>query len=132
VVNIGIVESLYEETKSFGIRTLLLEPGRFRTKLLSPTNMKTSEAEIADYFDFSTGLRKGLANENSKQPGDPKKFVQLAIDLVCKEGVFKDKDVGIRLPLGNDAYDEIAQKLAKTTALLKDWEAVIRSTDHTP
>jgi hypothetical protein len=128
--SIGIVESLYEETKPLGIRTLLLEPGRFRTKLLSPTNMKASDAEIPEYRTFSEARRQGLAKEDGNQPGDPKKFVQLAIDLVYNEGPFKSKDIGLRLPLGNDAYDEISQKLAKTTSLLKDWESVIRSTDY--
>lgn len=92
--------------------------------------MKASDAEIAEYRTFSQGLRQGLEKEDSNQPGDPKKFVQIAIDLVYNEGSFKGKDIGLRLPLGNDAYDEISQKLAKTTTLLKDWESVIRSTDY--
>lgn len=92
--------------------------------------MKSSDNEIAAYRDFSLGQRKGLAEEDSNQPGDPKKFVQVVIDLVHKEGPFKDKEIELRLPLGNDAFDEISQKLAKTTTLLKDWESVIRSTDY--
>ena len=77
----GIVESLHAETKPLGIRTLLLEPGRFRTKLLSPTNMKIPQNEneneddvIADYRDFSQSQRQSLAKEDSNQPGDPKKI----------------------------------------------------------
>ena len=92
--------------------------------------MKTSDTEIADYRDFTQGQREYFANEDSNQPGDPKKFAQVVIDLVHKEGPFKDKEIELRLPLGNDAFDEISQKLAKTTTLLKDWEDVIRSTDH--
>lgn len=125
----GIVESLYEETRPLGIRTLLLEPGRFRTKLLSPTNASISTSKIPEYQVFSQGLRQGLAKEDSNQPGDPRKFVQLAIDLVRREGPFKDKDPGLRFPVGNDAFDEIWNKLEKTTTLLKEWEPVIRSTD---
>lgn len=127
---IGIVESLWAETKPLGIRTFLLEPGRFRTNLLSPTNIKLSDTEIAEYNDFSREQRRGLANEDSHQPGDPKKFVQVVVDLVRKEGPFRDKDIELRLPLGNDAFDEISEKLAKTATLLKDWESVIRSTDY--
>lgn len=92
--------------------------------------MKTSDTEIADYRDFLQAQRDDLAKEDSHQPGDPKKFVQVVIDLVHKEGPFKDKDIELRLPLGNDAFDEIAQKLKKTSTLLRDWESVIRSTDY--
>lgn len=91
--------------------------------------MKLSDTKIADYHEFSQIQREGLAKEDSNQPGDPKKFAQVVIDLVHKEGPFKDKDIELRLPLGNDAFDEISRKLAKTTTLLKDWESVIRSTD---
>lgn len=128
----GIVESLHAETLPLGIRTLLLEPGRFCTKLLSPANMKISENDaIADYRDFSQSQRQGLAEEDSNQPGNPKKFVQVVIDLVRREGVFKDKerDVGLRLPLGNDAFEEISRKVESMRKLLREWEGVIRSTD---
>lgn len=44
-------------------------------------------------------------------------------------GEDKGRDVGLRLPLGNDAFEEISNKIEKMRGLLRDWEGVIRSTD---
>ncbi|KAK0263935.1 hypothetical protein LTS09_002286 [Friedmanniomyces endolithicus] len=44
----GIVEALRLETEPLGIRTLLVEPGRFRTRLLSDDNRKTKTSAIPD------------------------------------------------------------------------------------
>lgn len=95
--------------------------------------MKTTptETEIADYRAFTHAQHHDLATENHNQPGDPKKFAQVVIDLVRSEGAFKDKDkeIGLRLPLGNDAFEEIGRKVEGMRELLRDWEEVIRSTD---
>lgn len=126
----GLVESLWRETSPFGIQTLLIEPGRFRTKLLSHSNRKTKVSAVDDYTELSHSKTEGLESEDSNQPGDAIKLVEIIIDLVRKEGIAEDREVPFRLPLGIDVFDDIKAKCKCMLTLLKDWRDVIRSTDY--
>ncbi|KAE9373271.1 NAD(P)-binding protein [Stipitochalara longipes BDJ] len=125
----GIVESLQQETSHLGIRNLLIEPGRFRTNLLSTGNMKAVSSSIPEYSDFSKTLIKAFGEADQKQPGDPGKLVQIVVDLVRGEGVAKGKELPLRLPLGSDCYGLIKAKSEEILRILKEWEGVIKSTD---
>ena len=113
-----------------GITTLLIEPGRFRTKLLSAGNMKAVPSKIPEYEISSKDKMEGLAAEDQAQPGDPKKLVKIVLDLVRKEGIAEGKDIPFRLPLGTDCYDEIEAKCKETLGMLQEWAPIIRSTDY--
>lgn len=125
----GLAESFHAETELLGIRSLLIEPGRFRTNFLSPSNLQATAPIIADYKSLSTALASSLANEDRKQPGDPQKLVRIVLDLIHREGIAADVQVPFRLPLGSDCYDEIKAKCEQTLATLENWQHVIRSTD---
>lgn len=112
-----------------GIKTLLIEPGRFRTKLLSSDNKRIAISAIPDYADFSKNLADSLAKEDQAQPGDPVKLVEIILDLVRQEGVVKGRDIPFRLPLGVDVYGDMKAKSEETLKLLENWKSVIRSTD---
>jgi NAD(P)-dependent dehydrogenase (short-subunit alcohol dehydrogenase family) len=45
----GWIESLTPEVAPFGIRTLLVEPGFFRTELLTPESTNYARSSISDY-----------------------------------------------------------------------------------
>ncbi|KAI1472993.1 NAD(P)-binding protein [Daldinia caldariorum] len=126
----GLVESLGRETEGFGIRTLLVEPGRFRTMLLSPSNLRAVTSKIPDYAEVSRANMEGLAKEDRKQPGDTNKAVKVILDLVRREGCALGKEVPFRFPLGRDAYETIGEKCKENLHLLEDWHDVITSTDH--
>ncbi|KAI2466859.1 NAD(P)-binding protein [Annulohypoxylon bovei var. microspora] len=126
----GLVESLSHETEGFGIKTLLIEPGRFRTMLLSPENLHTIPSKIPDYKEASKAHVDGLAEEDRTQPGDAQKAVKIIADLVRKEGCADGKEVPFRFPLGADCYSTIKEKCEETLQLLQDWNHVINSTDH--
>ncbi|KAK0124111.1 hypothetical protein ONS95_009094 [Cadophora gregata] len=125
----GMVESLQQEVSPFGIRTLLMEPGRFRTQLLSSQNMKTVQSAISDYSQLSSARISGLEGEDRKQPGDPVKFVEYVLDLVRGEGVAEGREVPSRLPLGKDVFDDVKRKCEETLRLLEEWKEIIRGTD---
>ncbi|KAK6956848.1 hypothetical protein Daesc_002129 [Daldinia eschscholtzii] len=125
----GLVESLGRETEGFGIRTLLVEPGRFRTLLLSPSNLRVVPSKIPDYAEASKANADGLAKGDRTQPGDTEKAVKIILDLVRKEGCAQGKEVPFRFPLGRDAYETIGEKCKETLHLLEDWHDVITSTD---
>ncbi|KIW06124.1 uncharacterized protein PV09_03291 [Verruconis gallopava] len=125
----GWAESLSGEVASFGIRTLLVEPGRYRTKLLSSGNMKPTTSNIPDYAEYSKNLVAAISGESGKQPGDPVKLVETVVDLVRGEGIAWGKQIPFRLPMGLDCYDEILNKLEETKRMLQIWGDVIRSTN---
>ena len=126
----GAVEGLSREIAQFGIRVLLIEPGRFRTNLLSIQNMKAATPTITDYEDHSRNMMDGLAQENQSQPGDPRKLVEVTLDLVRQDGVARGRKIPLRMPLGPDCFDEIKSKCKETLETLEDWEDVIQSTDY--
>ncbi|KAF1988940.1 NAD(P)-binding protein [Aulographum hederae CBS 113979] len=126
----GVVEALHQETAHLGIKTLLIEPGRFRTKLLSSENMKAARSSIPEYQSFSQNLLDGMAKEDRAQPGDPVKLVEIIIDLVRREGIAEGKEVPFRFPLGADCYDDIKTKCEENLKLLEEWKGIIRSTDY--
>ena len=127
----GAVESLWRESTPLGIKTLLIEPGRFRTKLLSDSNRKTKASSITDYANLSLAKTTGLSEEDQQQPGDPVKLAEIILDLVRGEGIAEDRAVPFRLPLGVDCYDDIKAKCEETLGVLEAWKTVIRSTDYT-
>src|SRR6185437_4837998 len=47
----GWIESLTPEVAPFGIRTMLVEPGFFRTELLSPQSTRYAHSSIDDYAE---------------------------------------------------------------------------------
>jgi len=50
----GWIESLAPEVAPFGIRTMLVEPGFFRTELLSPESTNYAQPSIEDYAERTT------------------------------------------------------------------------------
>ncbi|CAI6331460.1 unnamed protein product [Periconia digitata] len=125
----GIVEGLHAETAHLGLKTLLIEPGRFRTNLLSSSSMKSRPSDIPEYAERSRAQMEGLAGEDQNQPGDPVKLVEIVLDLVRGEGVAQGMEVPFRLPLGVDCYTDVKEKCEATLATLETWKNVTRSTD---
>jgi hypothetical protein len=67
----GAVETLNLETKPLGIRSLLVEPGFFRTELLNANNTVYVDTKIDDYKPLTESLFATFKGYNQKQPGDP-------------------------------------------------------------
>lgn len=124
-----MTESLWRETRPLGIRTLVVEPGRFRTELLSSTNLKSENSSIPDYAERSARFNEMLASVNGNQEGDPDKGVSVMLDVIRGEGVAAGREMPLRLPLGLDAYDVVGGKCREMLETLKDWRDVITSTD---
>ena len=66
---------------------------------------------------------------NNKQPGDPRKLVQVILDVVRAEGVAEGRTAPLGLPLGSDCFAVVKETLARTANVLTEWEDVIKSTD---
>ena len=79
----GFMEALASEVAPFGIHTMLVEPGFFRTELLSPQSTQYAAASIEDYADRTTQTVAAWQGMDGKQGGDPAKLAQALVQLAA-------------------------------------------------
>jgi NAD(P)-dependent dehydrogenase (short-subunit alcohol dehydrogenase family) len=78
----GWIESLAPEVAPFGIRTMLVEPGFFRTELLTPESTSYAKPSIDDYTERSAQTIAAWNSMNGQQGGDPAKLANALVKLV--------------------------------------------------
>jgi NAD(P)-dependent dehydrogenase (short-subunit alcohol dehydrogenase family) len=100
----GWMESLAPEVAPFGIRTMLVEPGFFRTELLTEESTKYPAPSIEDYAETTRATVVAWKAMNGQQGGDP---VKLAKALVQLAG---GAEPAARWPAGADAVEALEQK----------------------
>ena len=100
----GWIESLTPEVAPFGIRTMIVEPGFFRTELLEAASTTYAEPTIDDYAERTRQTITAWNGMNGQQGGDPAK---LAAALVALAG---QDEPPLRWVAGADAVDTIEQK----------------------
>jgi len=93
----GWMESLAPEVAPFGIRTMLVEPGFFRTELLTPESTKYAESSIADYAERTEQTVTAWKSMNGQQGGDPAKLADALVQLAAQD------QPPLRFPAGADA-----------------------------
>ena len=77
----GWMESLAPEVAPFGIRTMLVEPGFFRTELLTPESTKYAAASIEDYAERTKQTVTAWKSMDGQQGGDPAKLAAALVQL---------------------------------------------------
>lgn len=107
-----------------------MEPGRFRTPLLSTGHLQPKQSQIADYESASETHHNHLHGGDLKQPGNPEKFVEIVVDLVRQEGCAEGKAIPFRLPVGKDAVEEIGAKVRDVLETMQEWDSIITETDY--
>ncbi|KAH7136092.1 hypothetical protein B0J11DRAFT_178481 [Dendryphion nanum] len=123
-------ETLTAEIASFGLKSIVFEPGMFRTEVFDAKHFQWTNSATIPELDQLRKAGKDLIQELHKnQAGDPKKAVEVMIDVVKSEGMAEGKTMPTRLPLGRDALDVIRTKCEDTLKLLNEWESVIVSTN---
>jgi NAD(P)-dependent dehydrogenase (short-subunit alcohol dehydrogenase family) len=75
----GWMESLTPEIAPFGIRTMLVEPGFFRTELLSPGSTIYAQPRIDDYAGRTKDIVAAWKSMDGKQGGDPTKLALVTL-----------------------------------------------------
>jgi len=118
------MESIASELEPFGVKTMLVEPGFFRTELLSPDSTEWAELSIDDYAATTRATIAAWSGMNGKQGGDPAK---LAAALVMLAGFDAPP---ARFVAGADA---VAAAEAKANTLLRQANAyreLSSSLDH--
>ncbi|MFK4296668.1 NAD(P)-dependent dehydrogenase (short-subunit alcohol dehydrogenase family) [Arthrobacter sp. GAS37] len=100
----GWAESLAPEIAPFGIRTMLVEPGFFRTELLTPESTSYAESTIADYAERTEQTVTAWKSMNGLQGGDPAKLADALIQLAELE------QPPLRFAAGADAVETFEQR----------------------
>jgi NAD(P)-dependent dehydrogenase (short-subunit alcohol dehydrogenase family) len=81
----GWIESLAPEVAPFGIRTMVVEPGFFRTDLLTPESTSYAEPSIDDYAERTTQTVAAWNAMNGQQGGDPAKLANALVQLAGQD-----------------------------------------------
>jgi NAD(P)-dependent dehydrogenase (short-subunit alcohol dehydrogenase family) len=102
----GWMESVAPEVAPFNIHTTLVEPGFFRTGLLTPASTIWAENAIEDYAEKNAALRPFWKSMNGKQGGDPAKLAAALIKIA------NENEPPKRWLAGADAIDTAEQKVA--------------------
>ena len=100
----GWIESLAPEVAPFGIRTMLVEPGFFRTELLTDESTKWPDASIDDYAEKTRQTVTAWKKMNGLQGGDPAKLAKALIQLADSD------EPPLRWPAGADAVETFEKK----------------------
>ncbi|HVM18682.1 MAG TPA: SDR family NAD(P)-dependent oxidoreductase [Egibacteraceae bacterium] len=100
----GWMESLAPEVEPFGIKTMVVEPGFFRTALLSPESTTYAQPTIDDYAEKTRQTVDGWKQMNGKQGGDPAKLAAALVQLAGSD------DPPVRWAAGADAVAALKQK----------------------
>jgi len=106
----GWMESLTPEIAPFGIRTMLVEPGFFRTELLTNASTTFAEPHIDDYAAQTREIVAAWKGMNGKQGGDPSKLAAALVMLGSLE------EPPIRFAAGADAVQTFETKASTLLA----------------
>uniref|UniRef100_M4B884 Uncharacterized protein n=1 Tax=Hyaloperonospora arabidopsidis (strain Emoy2) TaxID=559515 RepID=M4B884_HYAAE len=130
----GLTLALRAELEPFGIEVTIIEPGSFRTAILSKgfSAMKNS---ISEYFPVTQHLHDRITRLNDetsgeKQPGDPSKGAQVIVEVLTKTGRCAGKKIPSRMLLGKDAVNIGDAVLRETRHEFDSWAAMAASTDY--
>jgi NAD(P)-dependent dehydrogenase (short-subunit alcohol dehydrogenase family) len=81
----GWIESLAPEVAPFGIRTMIVEPGSFRTDLLAAESTRFAKPSIEDYAERTEHTVTAWEGLNGKQGGDPAKPAAALVRLASQD-----------------------------------------------
>jgi NAD(P)-dependent dehydrogenase (short-subunit alcohol dehydrogenase family) len=110
----GWMESLTPEIAPFGVRTMLVEPGFFRTELLSHDSTTYAPPSIDDYAERTRETVAAWSSMDGKQGGDPAKLADAIVQLAAL------KEPPARFAAGADAVQTFE---AKANTLLAQADA---------
>jgi len=106
----GWMESLTPEIALFGIRTMLVEPGFFRTELLTNESTTYAKPLIDDYAERTKETVTAWKSMNGKQGGDPAKLANALLELVALD------EPPARFAAGADAVQTFEAKASTLAA----------------
>ena len=109
----GFMDSLHAEVAPFGITTTVVNPGFFRTELLTEQSTNYAEPSIQDYDERRTRQLEFWKAQNGKQSGDPAKLARALLTIANQEPPPR------RFIAGADAIGTAEQKVADLRAQIE-------------
>jgi NAD(P)-dependent dehydrogenase (short-subunit alcohol dehydrogenase family) len=101
----GWMEALQPEVAPFGIYTTIVNPGFFRTELLTQESTTYAERSIDDYTERHAARREWYESQNGQQSGDPVKLAQALVMIASQQPAPR------RFIAGADAISVAEQKV---------------------
>src|SRR3989441_135636 len=106
----GWMESLQPEVAPFGISTTIVNPGFFRTEILTKESATYAGPSIGDYADRTAEQLRWWDAQSGQQPGDPAKLGRALVAIAGEEQPSR------RFIAGADAIGLAEQKVADLQA----------------
>ena len=103
----GFMESLAPEIAPFGITATIVNPGFFRTELLTEQSTRFAETTIHDYDERRAKQLAFWKSQNGKQGGDPAKLARALVTLITDQ-----KSAPLRFIAGADSIESTEKKVA--------------------
>ena len=120
----GWMESLQAEVEPFCIRTTIVNPGFFRTELLTEESTNYAERQIEDYNERRVQQMQFWKGYNGQQSGDPAKLAQALITIANQE------KPPLRFIAGADAVATAEQVVATLQQQLNAYRELSTSLAH--
>jgi len=120
----GWMESLNPEVAPFGIGTTVVEPGFFRTDLLTAESTKYAEPSIDDYAQRTRQTVTAWNGMNGRQGGDPAKLAAALVRLTTQD------EPPLRWVAGADAVQGVEQKAKDLLAQVEAHRELSSSLAH--
>jgi NAD(P)-dependent dehydrogenase (short-subunit alcohol dehydrogenase family) len=117
----GFMESLVPEVEPFGIHTTIVNPGFFRTELLTNESTNYATASIEDYAQRNAAQREFWESQSGQQSGDPAKLAQALLTLA------KQDEPPRRFIAGADAIAQAEQQVAQFQAEINAYRGLSSS-----
>lgn len=123
----GWMESLQAEVEPFGIDTILVNPGFFRTELLTEESTNYAPPAIEDYAERRAQQMQFWQGANGQQSGDPAKLAQALLTISSQDkpprrflagadAIATAEQVIITLQQQINAYRDLSTSLAHENA----------------
>ena len=120
----GWMESLAPEIAPFGIRTMLVEPGFFRTELLTDDSTTFAQPTVDDYAEQTKKIVASWKSVQGKQDGDPAKLAAALVKLVALT------EPPVRFAAGADAVQTFEAKANTLLAQAQAYRELSTSLAH--
>jgi len=119
----GFMESLAPEVEPFGIHTTIVNPGFFRTELLTKESTNYAQPSIDDYAERNEAQHEFWEGQNGQQSGDPAKLAQALVTITDQQppprrfiagadAIATAEQVIATLQQETDAFRELSSSLA--------------------